>query len=225
MKPLDIIDISLGVVPDMPVWPGSVGVRITRTMRLEDGDVANVSRLDCDVHVGTHVDAPRHFLEGGRTVDELDLDCLIGPAVVCHLPNASQITASELSGLDLPVDTSRLLLRTRNSAWWAEGSTEFRKDYVAFTADGAQWLVDHGVGLIGVDYLSVQRYEDSPLTHQVLLEAGVVIIEGLNLTNVPQGTYELICLPLRLIGVEGAPARAVLRRVRTGESRGGAVSS
>jgi len=208
-----IIDISVPVRPDMPTWPGSVGVRLTRTMRLEAGDSANVSRLDCDLHVGTHVDAPWHVLEGGDTVEQLPLDTLIGVAVVTYPLEAEVITAGVLADLAIPLGTKRLLLRTRNSELWAKGITEFRKDYVGLTVDAAQWVVDQGIGLIGVDYLSVQRYDDSPLTHQILLRAGVVILEGLNLAGVEAGVYELICLPLHLIGAEGAPARAILRRM------------
>lgn len=211
-KLTEIIDISVPLRPQMPTWPGSVGIGLTRTACLEAGDPTNVSRLDCDVHMGTHVDAPWHFLENGYTVEQLPLDVLIGPAVMAYLPKVSAVTASNLADLALPPSTRRLLLRTRNSELWAEGVTEFRKDYVALTADAARWVVDRDIRLIGVDYLSVQRYDDSPLTHQLLLEAGVVIIEGLNLANVQPGAYELICLPIRLVGADGAPARAVLRK-------------
>ena len=211
-KLTDIVDISLPLRPDMPIWPGSAGLRLTRTSRLEAGDSANVSRLDCDVHVGTHVDAPRHFWEDGATVEQLPLDILIGPAVVAYLPEVNVITADDLESLKLPAGTERLLLRTRNSELWAAGVTEFRKDYVALTADAARWVVEQDILLIGVDYLSVQRYQDGPTVHQTLLRAEVVIIEGLNLAGVESGEYELICLPLKLVGAEGAPARAVLVR-------------
>jgi len=197
----------------MPVWPDSIGLRLYRTQSLEDGDESNVSRLDCDVHTGTHVDAPRHFLENGITVEQLPLDTLVGPAIVAYLPHADAITAGDLAALAMPPGTERLLLRTHNSELWATRATEFRKDYVALTADAARWVVDQDIHLIGVDYLSVQRYDDSPLTHQILLEAGVILLEGLNLADVQPGMYELICLPLKLVGAEGAPARAVLRRV------------
>ena len=115
--------------------------------------------------------------------------------------------------MTLPNGTTRLLLHTRNSELWERGVTEFRKDFVALTSDAAQWLVDQGIRLIGVDYLSVHRYGDGPLTHQILLRAGIIIVEGLNLTDVAPGKYELICLPLRLDGADGAPARAVLRKL------------
>jgi arylformamidase len=209
----EIIDISVPLQPQMPIWPGSVGFQLLPTMRLEAGDPANVSRLDCDLHVGTHVDAPWHFVENGITVERLSLDILIGPAIVAYLPQVDAVTAGDLTDLGLPSGTKRLLLRTRNSDWWVAGVHEFRKDYVALTADAARWVVKQGIRLIGVDYLSVQRYDDSPLTHRILLEAGVIILEGLNLASVQPGTYELICLPLCLVGAEGAPSRAILRSV------------
>jgi arylformamidase len=206
-----ILDISVPLKPGMPAWPNSVGLRLARTMSLEDGDTANVSRLDCDVHMGTHVDAPWHFLRDGLTVDQMSLDVLIGPAMVAYLPEAGAVTPAELAGLNLPSGTKRLLLRTRNSELWAAGVTEFKKDYVALTVDAARWVANRGIRLVGVDYLSVQRYEDDPLTHQILMQAGVCIVEGLNLAGVEPGAYELICLPIRLVGAEAAPVRAVLR--------------
>jgi arylformamidase len=211
-----IIDISVPLKTDMPTWPDSVGLRLIRTMSLEEGDTANVSRLDCDVHMGTHVDAPWHFLKDGFTVDAMSLDVLIGPAVVGYLPEAGVITPSELASLNLPASTKRLLLRTRNSELWAAGVTEFRKDYVALSAEAARWIVDRGIRLVGIDYLSVQSYEDDPLTHQILMKAGIIIVEGLNLAGVQPGSYELICLPIRLVGADGAPVRAVLRTLPTG---------
>jgi arylformamidase len=208
-----MIDISVPLGPLTPAWPGSAGIRLTRTKTLAAGDDSNSSRLDCDVHAGTHVDAPAHFLADGAEVDALPLDVLVGPAFVASLPEAQSVSAVDLSGLHLPQGTSRLLLKTRNSGLWSAHPGEFRTDYVALTADAAQWLVDRHVQLVGVDYLSVQRYGDSARTHQVLLAAGVVIVEGLDLSRVAAGPYELICLPLRLTGAEGAPARAVLRRL------------
>lgn len=209
-----VIDISVPLQADMPTWPGSAGFRLVRTARLEAGDTANVCRLDCDIHVGTHVDAPWHFVQEGATVDRLPLDTLIGPASVEFLPGLKTITADDLGSLTLPPGTERLLLRTDNSELWAAGVRDFREDYVALTASAARWIVDQGIRLVGVDYLSVQRYQDGPAVHQILLEAEVVVIEGLNLFEVEPGEYELICLPLKIVGAEGAPARAVLRRKR-----------
>ncbi len=209
----EIIDISVPLLPRMPVWPGESGIGIVPVKRMATGDRNNLSRLDCGVHVGTHVDAPWHFLDEGSTVEQLSLDAMIGEAFVACLPEVDVITAETLARLTLPNGTTRLLLHTRNSELWERGVTEFRKDFVALTSDAAQWLVDQGIRLIGVDYLSVHRYGDGPLIHQILLRAGIIIVEGLNLTGVAPGKYELICLPLCLSGADGAPARAVLRRL------------
>lgn len=210
-----IIDISVPLLPGMPVWPGDGDFRIVPVKRMAAGDKNNLSRLDYGVHTGTHVDAPWHFLEDGSTAEQLPLDTMIGEAFVAYLPEVDVITAETLARLMLPNGTTRLLLHTRNSELWEMGVTEFRKDFVALTSDAAQWLVDQGIRLIGVDYLSVHRYGDGPLIHQILLRAGIIIVEGLNLTGVATGAYELICLPLRLCGADGAPTRAVLRRLPT----------
>jgi len=205
------IDISVPLRDDLPIWPGSTGIRVSRTLQLERGDIANVSRLDCDVHVGTHIDAPLHFIPNGASVESIPLDLLIGPAEVVHFPDSAYISVAELRKLKLPAGTQRLLFHTRNSKFWRELRRDFRKDYVALTADDAQWLVNHGIRVVGIDYLSIQRFEDSPETHRILLASNVAIIEGLNLADVPPGPYELICMPLRLVGAEGAPARVALR--------------
>jgi len=209
---LRIYDISVQIRPDMPVWPGSVAPRLERALSLARGDPANVSHLTLDVHTGTHVDAPLHSLVDGAGVDRLDLGDLIGICHVIHLLHVDPITADDLEGQALPRDLRRLLIRTVNSEQWTRRATRFITDFVALTADAARWIVDRGVRLVGVDYLSVQRFQDpTPETHLVLLRAGVVLLEGANLAAVPPGTYELICLPLNLAGSEGAPARAILR--------------
>lgn len=208
---MGIIDISVPLSSNTPIWPDSPGIRLHWHKMLDAGDECNNTRLDCDTHVGTHVDAPSHFLVNGATVEQLSLEVLIGTAIVAYLPKVSAIAASDLADLALPPGIERLLLRTRNSELWGAGVAEFREDYVALTADAAQWVVDQNIRLIGVDYLSVQRYGDSALTHEILLESEVVILEGLNLADVQPGSYELICLPIRLVGADGAPARAVLR--------------
>jgi arylformamidase len=207
-----IVDISVPLRANTPTWPGSPKILLHWTKRLDAGDECNNTRLECDTHVGTHVDAPLHFLAEGTSVDKLSLEMLVGPAAVAYLPKVSAVTASELDKLALPSGTERLLLRTNNSEFWAAGISEFRKDYVSLTPDAAQWIVKQGIQLVGVDYLSVGSYEDGVTTHRILLEAGVVVVEGLNLHEVHPGEYQLICLPLKLVGAEGAPARAVLVR-------------
>jgi len=208
---MKIYDISLPISPDLPVWPGDPPVALTRVERIADGAQANVTRLEMGAHTGTHVDAPDHFLDDGRMVDRLDLSVLTGPCRVLHLPDEVRlITADELALAGLPEGTERLLLRTRNSHLWRRTEREFQADFTAISADGAEWLVARGVRLVGVDYLSVAPY-DAPLdTHRILLRAGLVVLEGLDLSTVPGGSYTLYCLPLKLAGAEGAPARAIL---------------
>jgi arylformamidase len=207
----DWIDVSVPVLNRMPVWPGSPPVELIRRLDLSRGDPVNDTTLRFSVHTGTHLDAPLHFLANGASVDNLRLDVLIGPAWVTDLPGAEAVTAELLEAAGVPAGVTRLLVRTRNSVHW-ERDASFRTDYAALTADAAQWVVDRGIQLIAVDYLSVQRFDDGPATHLILLGAGVVVVEGLNLAAVEQGEYDLLCLPLRLVGAEGAPARAVLRK-------------
>ncbi len=211
----DLIDISVTIGADLPIWPGSPGFRLEALERIDEGDEANVSQLTCDVHTGTHVDAPRHFVDDGKTADQIPLDVLVGPALVARVPDEiDTITAEVLDGLGISDDTDRLLLRTRNSTLWSRYPASFRQDYVALSSDAAQWVVDHGLRCLGVDYLSVQRYDDGPETHQVLLRDDVVVIEGLNLMNVGPGRYELLCMPIKLQGADGAPARVGIRPLR-----------
>ena len=206
-------DISVGIREGMPVWPGERAVILERTMSLDRGDVANASWLGCGVHTGTHVDAPGHMVKGGGGVDDLDLDPFIGPAWVAEFPECREVTAADLERAHLPGEIRRLLLKTRNSERWGEPLHAFRADFTALTSDAARWVVERGIRLVGVDYLSVQLFADtSTLTHTTLLEANVAIVEGLDLRGVEAGEYELLCLPLKLIGCDGAPARAILRR-------------
>jgi arylformamidase len=206
-----IYDISLPISPDLPVWPGDPGLVIERLSKIEAGDTANVTHVSMGAHTGTHVDAPYHFLGGeAPTVEKLPLKILSGRAYVLHLPEVDQITAAVLQTAEIPPRTRRLLFKTRNSQYWVNRTPGFQRDFVAISADGAQYLVDRGVKLVGVDYLSVAPFQDSVPTHEILLKAGVVIVEGLNLADVSQGRYTLHCLPLKLVGADGAPARAIL---------------
>jgi arylformamidase len=204
------IDISVRLDPEMAIWPDSIGIRVTRTQSFADGNAVNVTRLDMDVHCGTHVEAPLHFLDGGASLEEMALDTFIGPAYVAHLPDAEVIGPQELERAHLPPEVTRLLLRTRNSAIWHHPDRTFRRDYVALSPEGARWVVERGIRLVGADYLSVQRFEDGPETHQILMHGGIAILEGIDLSDVPAGTYRLMCAPIWLGGAEAAPARAVL---------------
>jgi arylformamidase len=206
-----LIDVSLPIGPDLLTWPGDPGVRIDPSARLDRGDPANVSELHLGSHTGTHVDAPVHFLEGDVGVDALALDLFFGPAVVADLTAVDVIGPAELEHLQIPDDTDRLLCRTSNSELWSRRPVEFPDDYVAVTPDGAAWLVDRGIGLVGVDFLSVEK--DGPPAfpvHRALLGGGVVIVEGLDLSGVEPGPYTFVCFPLRIVGGDGSPARAVV---------------
>jgi arylformamidase len=205
-----IYDISLPISESLIVWPGDPGIGITQTSHVDRGDMATVSRLDLGAHIGTHVDAPAHFISGAVGVDTLDLDLLVGPALVIHALEADALSARVLAELGIPSGCQRVLFRTRNSDRWVQGEKEFFKDYVGITPDGAQWLVEQGVRLVGIDYLSVGPYADPAPTHHILLGAGVIAVEGLNLSGVAPGEYKLVCLPLKIVGNDGAPARAIL---------------
>jgi arylformamidase len=203
-------DITLTITPQTIVWPGDSPVKITQTSSMALGDNANVSEISMSCHTGTHVDAPDHFLNNGINVDDLSLDLLVGRAYVLYLPDVSMITASVLMQAEIPPRTRRLLFKTRNSDLWASGNREFQTDFVALSVDAAELLVDRNVKVVGIDYLSIAPYKMGTPVHTILLNAGVVIIEGLELSKVSQGRYTLHCLPLKLGGVEGAPTRAVL---------------
>jgi arylformamidase len=195
----------------MPVWPGDGGITIERISKIEDGAEANVSRMSIGVHTGTHVDAPFHFLKNGSTVESLSLKILVGRAYVIHLADdVDMITPEVLEAAGIPPRTRRVLIRTRNSKQWAKEYRPFLKSFVGVDPKAAETLVKRGVKLVGVDYLSVAPFGNATPTHVTLLKAGVVIVEGLNLSQVSQGRYNFFCLPLKLNGSDGAPARAIL---------------
>jgi len=205
-----VFDISLPVSPAMMTWPSDPAVDVVRTKTLAR-DGSNVSELRMGTHTGTHVDPPAHFIDGAGGIDTVSLDALVGPCLVADLTHVERdITAAELDAL--PLDgVERLLCKTRNSAIWTDPDPSFPDDYVAITPDGARVLVERGIRLIGVDFLSVEhRGADGHPTHVTFLAAGVVIVEGLNLSSVPPGSYSLACLPINLVGGDGSPARAVL---------------
>ncbi len=210
---MKVYDISVMLEPGIPIWPGNPPFELERVNRLEDGASSNVSRLAMGAHTATHVDAPVHFIPGAAGVESLPLDILTGPATVFALDLPSgNITAEALEAAHIPTGTARALLKTRNSGLWRGGPHDFRADFAGVTADGAAWIVAHHIKLIGVDYLSVGPKGAGRPTHEILLGAGVVVVEGLNLADVPPGDYELYCLPLKLKGSDGAPARAILVR-------------
>ena len=206
-----IYDVSVPLRTGGVVYPGNPAISITAQQAISEGAGANVSRVDFGSHSGTHVDAPKHFFDDGAGADTLPLDLLMGPARLIAFADAvKSVGEAELAPHDL-TGVERLLIRTRNSAWLSSGSTEFHPDYTYLAPDGAEYLVSLGIKLVGVDYLSVEQFHSGHhRTHRTLLGAGVVIVEGLMLSEPPPGNYELRCLPLRLAGLDGAPARAVL---------------
>jgi arylformamidase len=211
-----IHDATVPLRADLPTYPGEAGARLRHIKALARGDVADVRELTLALHTGTHVDAPGHFIPGAETIEALPLDVLVGPCRVVDVAAAPHVTAAALEaalGRDAP---ERLLLRTRNSSGpspvWE--SARFEPGFAAIAADGAQWLVDRGVRLVGVDYLSIEPFEaKEPLTHRILLGARVVAVEGLDLRAVPAGRYRLYCLPIPLVGADGAPARVLLEKI------------
>jgi arylformamidase len=206
-------DISVPITPDLPVWPGDPKVIIKQVGKIEAGDEANVSHISLSAHTGTHVDAPFHFVEDGPTLEEMPLSQMMGRAYVQYLPDVDLVTAEVLKRAKIPPRTRRVLFKTRNSELWVRGETEFQTDFVALSADGAKFLVERGVKLVGIDYLSIAPFDNPGPTHEILLKANVMILEGLNLSEVSQGRYTFYCLPLNLQGVDGAPARAILMGV------------
>jgi arylformamidase len=203
------IDISIPIADGMLHWPGNPPVSLRPTLRIDRGDGANVSALSLGVHMGTHVDAPLHFLPDGADVAALDPAVAIGPARVVAIADPVSVTREELEAVH-PKPGERLLFKTQNSTRiWCE--EPFREDFVFVRADAASYLAERRVALVGVDYLSVGGFSiDGDATHRALLEAGVVVVEGLDLSRVDPGRYELVCLPLRIAGSDGAPARALL---------------
>jgi len=208
---MKIWDISLTISPNLPTWPGDPKAVIERVSAISDGANANVSRMDMGVHTGTHVDAPLHFIDGSSAVEAMNLEVLIGPARVVQVADDVNVIDREvLEKLELPAGTTRVLFKTRNSKYWASQVREFQTDFVGIDESGSKFLVEKGIRLVGVDYLSVAPYKQSRPTHQILLGANMVIVEGLDLSAVQPGEYQLICLPLKIEGSDGAPARAVL---------------
>ena len=204
-----IYDVSIPVTDGGVVYPGNPAIRVSYQQALARGDGANVSALSFGSHTGTHVDAAKHFFDDGESVDRIPLERLIGPAVLVSFPDdVRAVGAADLRRHDL-AGQERVLLRTRNSALLAR--SEFVEDYTYLAPDGAEYLVSLGVRLVGIDYLSIEQFHSGHhRTHRALLGNGVVIVEGLSLDGVPPGEYDFACLPLRLAGIDGAPARAVL---------------
>lgn len=207
-------DVSVPLSDATPTYPGDPGIRIEDWSTFANGDHANVSYMHFGVHSGTHVDAPAHFIDGGSKVNSLPLDSLIGEADVVEVATDIRVINASFVTANCVGSSQRILFKTRNSAFWNNPQDGFRQDYTYLDPAAARVLVESGVKLVGIDYLSVEEFQSKKFeTHLELLGNGVVILEGLDLRAVPAGQYELICLPLKLEGGsgDGAPARVVLR--------------
>lgn len=209
---MNLIDITLTLSEKLPTWPGDPEIKLSKLSRIQDGADANVTALSMAVHAGTHIDAPHHFVDDGYSVEDIPLDLMVGPATVIELTGQDTITREDLEEAGIPAHSKRLLFKTPNSKLWEEKDYEFKEDFIALGQDAAEFLVERGVVLVGVDYLSVAPFSEPVPTHQTLLKAGVLIIESLNLSRVEAGDYSLLCLPLKIAGSDGAPARVLLMR-------------
>ena len=206
------IDVSIPLKSNMVHWPGDPEVRIERVLDMARGDEATVSAINMGAHTGTHMDSPLHYIPGGYGLDELPLDAAVGPARVIEIRDQESIKPAELAPQDIRPG-ERVLLKTRNSerCW---GPEEFVEDFVSISLEGAEYLASRKIRLVGVDYLSVGPFHgDGPGVHRALLGAGIWIVEGLDLSRVAPGHYELICLPLKIWKGDGGPARAILRSI------------
>jgi arylformamidase len=203
-----IYDLSVPLEPGLPTYDDEPGPELSALKTLERHGV-QISLLRQGVHSGTHVDAPSHFIAGGAGVDRAPLGAMLGRCLVVEHLGTDDIGVGDLERAELPDRLERLIFKTRNSELWGEAG--FRTDFLGLERAAAEWLVGRGVRLVGIDYLSIDRYDAEPqAAHLALLRAGVVIVEGLDLRGVPPGPYTLACLPLRLVGADGAPARVVL---------------
>jgi arylformamidase len=204
------IDISVPIRPGVPIFEGDPAFHIELAASMAAGAICNVSRLDLGAHTGTHLDAPRHFIDGAPATESISLDDCIGPAWVVDATALSRtVGAADIAALDIPSGQTRLLFKTPNSELW--GKEGFQSGFIGLDGGAAAVLVERGVRLVGIDYLSIAPFGDPVATHQTLLTASVVILEGIDLRNVEPGPVDLLCLPIRLIGSDGVPARALVR--------------
>ena len=212
---MKIYDITVSITSDIPVWPGDPALEIQPMMRISQGDPVNLSAFSATLHLGTHVDAPFHLFNEGQTVDALPLSVLVGPVWVVEIDHPEYIDCQELERINWPA-IPRVLFKTCNSEYWKSHPLAFQKQFVSLTAEAAAFLVERGIKLVGIDYLSVDLFTNRHLdAHKILLRNAVIVVEGLNLLGVPPGIYELFCLPLKIVGADAAPARVILREFET----------
>ena len=209
---MKLYDASIPIQKGMVTFPGDPPFRMEPCFQREKGDPFDLALISMGTHLGTHVDPPAHYLDGGATVDEIPLNTLVGSGIVLDMRGVSQIDRQVLEGAPIG-DHVRVLLKTDNGPLLFESS--FHEDYVHLTEDGAKYLVEKGVCLVGIDYLSIERYQnpEAPV-HRALLQAGVLIVECVHLLEIPPGPYEIFCLPICIKGADGAPARVLLREQR-----------
>jgi len=207
-----LIDISVQIAPKTPVWPGTTTPEI-RVIKNVEKDGVNVSSISMDVHTGTHIDSPLHFVKNGKTIEQLNIEALTGRCLVINLEGEQLITKEIIKRkIDNKV-VNKLLFKTDNSKLWSS-TNQFYKDYVGLSECAAKWVVEKGIELVGIDYLSIQAFKQPDKVHITLLENEVIILEGLNLENVEEGEYILYAFPINIQNVEGAPVRAVLKKLK-----------
>jgi arylformamidase len=209
---ITIHDVSLPFSAGFPVWPGDPPIEIRIATRIADGADFNTSQIICPSHCCTHVDPPWHIVNDGAKLDDIPLERWIGPCQVASIADdVDVIEPAHLEDAGIAAATTRLLLKTRNSAYWQKRPIEFDTNYTAISASSAHWLIEHNIALLGIDALSFERY-DSPHdeVHRIVLGSGIVAIEGLDLFAVEPGFYDLVCLPVNIVGADGAPARVIL---------------
>jgi arylformamidase len=205
-----IYDVTVPLRPGMPTYAGTEpGPELHFHSLIRNGDSANVSALSLGSHTGTHVDSPDHFLDNKVTVEQMPLEVMVGPALVAEFEVDSHITVADLDRASIPPGTTRLLAKTPNGRFWDDDA--FHPDFVGFADDAGDWLAERGMVLVGIDYLSIERFRSpTHAVHHALLKKNVVILEGLDLRAVSPGEYFLVCAPLPVVGADGAPARVFL---------------
>ncbi len=211
---MKIHDISIPIKTEMPFWPGDPIVELTSYSAISLGNSTNMTQIQMSVHTGTHIDAPKHFIDNGKTIDQIPLEQLCGKTLVIHMgDDVDVIREKELKiyhWASIIEKTRKVIFRTRNSSLWASYPVDFQRDYVGIDASGSEFLRGLGVQLVGIDYLSVAPFKETKPSHEILLSSDIVLLEGLNLTNIEGGYYDLFCLPLNIVGSDGSPARAIL---------------
>lgn len=211
---MTIYDITVPIHPDMPTWPGDPPVKLKKLAAIEAGQNANITQIQMCVHTGTHIDAPNHFLAEGKTVDQLSLQPYYGEVLVIALDDDVDVITERVleshSEAGKLGDHTRLLIKTRNSRLWRARPHTFQENYVGLDTTGARFLSAYNLDLLGLDYLSIAAYHDTHQPHHILLSRGLVLLEGINLSGVEPGEYQLVCAPLLIEGCEGAPARVFL---------------